>query len=171
MTYSAFDLSLDLEQALRAQKDHYDPVSLAKTAYAIYSDNIPNLDRQVENVLLDLIVMEEGCEFEKPIEWVRSKISELKKRAIAFDKVQLYNCRVCGFMLDCLPWGRFGTTPTEDICPCCGVQFGVMDETPLLARQARQEWLNDGAHWFDLSKKPEHWNLEEQLKMIPEGFK
>lgn len=37
-------------------------------------------------------------------------------------------CHVCGYPLgDYNPWGDDGKTPTYDICPCCGVEWGNED--------------------------------------------
>lgn len=83
----------------------------------------------------------------------------------------LYYCRVCGFKLNYLPWERYNDDPTFELCPCCGVQFGVMDDRPFLAIKAREDWLRDGSGWFDPNQKPRDWQLEEQLKHVPKEFK
>lgn len=36
-----------------------------------------------------------------------------------------HNCRVCGYYIDDLPWGKDGNCPTYEICPCCGDEFGT----------------------------------------------
>jgi hypothetical protein len=79
-------------------------------------------------------------------------------------------CRVCGCRLDFFPWGAYDDAPSFEICPCCGVQFGVMDETPLLASQERQDWLSKGMPWFQEDQKPENWQPEAQLAQIPPEF-
>ena len=33
-------------------------------------------------------------------------------------------CRICGYRLGFEPWGDDEKTPTYEICPCCGVEFG-----------------------------------------------
>lgn len=40
-----------------------------------------------------------------------------------------YYCSICGLPLDFAPWGDDGKTPTYDICPCCGVEWGNEDYT------------------------------------------
>lgn len=35
-----------------------------------------------------------------------------------------FYCRVCGLYLGYQPWGEDGKTPSYEICPCCGVEFG-----------------------------------------------
>ena len=39
-------------------------------------------------------------------------------------------CPICGYPLDNYNlWGDDGKTPTYDICPCCGVEWGNEDYT------------------------------------------
>ena len=76
-------------------------------------------------------------------------------------------CPVCGYPLgNYNPWGDDGKTPTFDICPCCGVEWGNEDYTTESRTEYRNKWLADGAKWFETQKKPVNWNLEEQLKDI-----
>jgi hypothetical protein len=58
----------------------------------------------------------------------------------------------------------------DEICHCCGADFGYDDETLAATRKYREEWINKGAIWFCSDEKPENWSLEEQLKNIPEEF-
>lgn len=55
-------------------------------------------------------------------------------------------------------------TPTYEICPCCGVEWGNEDYTLESRIEYRNKWLAAGAKWFEPQKKPANWNLEEQLK-------
>lgn len=82
-----------------------------------------------------------------------------------------HNCRVCGLYADNLPWGEDGHCPTHEICLCCGVEFGYEDYTLESTKKYRKEWLLGGAIWYDESEKPAIWNLENQLKDIPESYK
>ena len=76
-------------------------------------------------------------------------------------------CPVCGYPLgNYNPWGDDGKTPTFDICPCCGVEWGNEDYTTESRTEYRNKWLADGAKWFEPQKKPVNWNLEKQLKDI-----
>lgn len=78
-----------------------------------------------------------------------------------------YYCPICGLPLgDFAPWGKDDKTPTYDICPCCGVEWGNEDYTLESRTEYRNKWLADGAKWFEPSKKPVNWNVEEQLKNI-----
>lgn len=80
-------------------------------------------------------------------------------------------CRVCGYKSDTPPWGEDGQTPLYDYCPCCGVEHGYQDATPVGARNFREEWIRAGAHWEDESVKPGDWSLEKQLTRVPVEFK
>ena len=76
-------------------------------------------------------------------------------------------CPVCGYPLDSFnPWGDDGKTPTFDICPCCGAEWGNEDYTSESRIEYCNKWLADGAKWFEPQKKPVNWNLKEQLKNI-----
>jgi len=85
-------------------------------------------------------------------------------------EVENYHCRVCGLYYDDLPWGEDGATPIFEICPCCGVEFGYEDRTYETVKMFREKWLLAGSKWFMQKEKPLEWNLEEQLRNIPEEF-
>jgi len=84
--------------------------------------------------------------------------------------IQNHHCRVCGYDNETLPWGEDGTCPTYEYCPCCGVEFGNQDYTIESVKEFRGKWISEGAQWDDLKEKPTNWNLEEQLRNIPEKF-
>jgi len=81
-----------------------------------------------------------------------------------------HNCRVCGLYLYDLPWGEDGNSPTYEICPCCGVEFGNEDYTIESTKKYREKWRNEGSNWFVPREKPEKWDKEEQFKNIPKEF-
>jgi hypothetical protein len=80
------------------------------------------------------------------------------------------NCRVCGYELLAPPWGHDGHSPTWEICPCCGTEFGYEDCTPASARNMREKWILSGKKWFDVSKKPNDWSFDRQQENIPDEF-
>lgn len=80
-------------------------------------------------------------------------------------------CRVCGCLLDEPPWGDDGATPSFEICPCCGVEFGYEDFTLEGARKHRENWLAMGSPWFDAAMRPDDWNLDVQLRSIPAQYR
>ena len=51
-----------------------------------------------------------------------------------------HNCRVCGYYIDDLPWGKEDNCPTYEICPCCGVEFGNEDCTKESTKQYREKF-------------------------------
>lgn len=79
-------------------------------------------------------------------------------------------CRVCGLVQDEPPWGEDGKTATFDICDCCGVEFGYQDSTGESVRRYRQAWLKSGALWRNPKNMPADWDLESQLRAVPEGW-
>ena len=81
------------------------------------------------------------------------------------------NCWVCGLEQNNSPWGEDNSSPTFDICSCCGVEFGYEDITLVATRQYRNEWLGKGAVWFKQQAKPNDWSLEKQLTKIPPEFR
>ena len=83
----------------------------------------------------------------------------------------VFRCRVCGLPLDDPPWGLDGHTPLYEHCPCCGVEFGYQDATPLGAKKFREAWLAAGASWDEPERRPPDWSPLEQLKHVPEEFR
>ena len=81
-----------------------------------------------------------------------------------------HTCRVCGLANEEPPWGPDGRLPTFDICDCCGVEFGYEDNSPASTRAYRQRWLGLGASWFSPKDRPDLWELDAQLRRVPEGF-
>ena len=77
-----------------------------------------------------------------------------------------YYCRVCGLYNEDKPWEQDDNSPTYEICPCCGVEFGYEDYTIESTIEYRKKWIENGAKWFNAKKKPEVWNLEKQLQNI-----
>ena len=82
-----------------------------------------------------------------------------------------YHCSVCGYLMDELPWGANNLTPSYEICPCCGMEFGFEDYRLDLVRTYRQKCIDQGAVWFDKKDRPSNWDLMKQLKNIPPGWK
>ncbi len=83
---------------------------------------------------------------------------------------KINNCPVCGLEQAEPPWGVNGVTPSYQICSCCGIHYGVEDDTYEQVVAYRQKWLANGAVWFDSKVKPDDWELNEQLKGIPEEY-
>lgn len=103
----------------------------------------------------------------------RALKSKRKKIAIVHyaSYINSHECRVCGFYVEDYPWGEDGKSPAYQICPCCGVQFGKEDITLDEIKKYRTAWVNKGGKWYIEAEKPEEWDMEEQMKNIPEKFK
>ena len=86
-------------------------------------------------------------------------------------KSLINNCRVCGFHMMDAPWGEDGQSPTYEICPCCGVEFGNEDYTLESTKLYRKQWLSKNVKWFEHKEKPLDWDLEKQMYNIPKKYK
>ena len=83
-------------------------------------------------------------------------------------------CPVCGYPdLYDEPWTD--GSPSDEICPSCGTQFGYddagMDAAAITGRHAqlRQEWRASGCRWFSSSRlPPASWDPSEQLVVFDE---
>lgn len=80
-------------------------------------------------------------------------------------------CRVCGFWDLDEPWGKTGKDPTFFFCPCCGVEHGYADCTIKAVKVWREKWIAGGAKWDESTRRPDKWDLKEQMKNIPDDFK
>lgn len=85
------------------------------------------------------------------------------------DKIN--NCRVCGYDFEEPTWGENDNSPNYAlICACCSAHVGVDDETHQEVIDYRRQWHEGGSNWLDRRHKPDDWNLEEQLKGIPDKY-
>ena len=85
-------------------------------------------------------------------------------------KSTIHNCRVCGLYIMDPPWGDDGQSPSYEICPCCGVEFGNEDYTLEATRKYRKKWLSQNVKWFESKQKPDDWDLEKQMQGVPEKY-
>jgi hypothetical protein len=81
--------------------------------------------------------------------------------------LELLRCRVCGLVQREPPWGLDGQSPSFNICPCCGVEFGYEDSDPSALASYRSSWLANGATWFRPKERPAGWSLDDQLAEVP----
>lgn len=89
-----------------------------------------------------------------------------KDKSLVHKPAQNGFCKVCGYKLNYQPWGEDGKTPSFDICPCCGVEFGNEDYTEESLKDYRAKWISEGAQWFDPKLQPRNWSLQEQLSNV-----
>lgn len=83
--------------------------------------------------------------------------------------MEKYICAVCGYdQLDEPQWK--GDAPSYEICPCCFFQAGFDDDGasyPVTVEEYRKNWLRHKGTWANfLTRRPENWDLREQLKNI-----
>ena len=74
-------------------------------------------------------------------------------------------CPICGFAglkeplePDPQQWRTF------EICPCCGWEFGY--DNPNRMADYRIQWIEGGGQWFSPDKRPQNWNMTQQLLNI-----
>jgi hypothetical protein len=81
-------------------------------------------------------------------------------------------CPVCGFDdLREAPWANgYGS---QEICPCCGIQFGYEDcaggdptRRAALYVKRRAEWKASGMKWYSKRRPPEGWDPVRQLRRV-----
>lgn len=76
-------------------------------------------------------------------------------------------CRICGYFYEYPIRGVDGQSPSYEICPCCGCEFGVDDYTIDSVRAYRSRWIIEkSASWFDEKRKPAGWDFFTQLSHI-----
>jgi hypothetical protein len=81
-------------------------------------------------------------------------------------------CPVCGYAALFEPaW--VGDSPSDEICPCCGTQFGYDDAADdALARtnrhaRLRTAWVANGCPWYSKSRTaPSEWDPQQQLAAL-----
>lgn len=83
-------------------------------------------------------------------------------------------CPVCGLKLGFLPW--IGERPSDEICPCCYIQFGYdeatggdSDERRADYLRWREQWVAAGMPWKSEGRNPPPaWDPASQLKRVQE---
>lgn len=83
-------------------------------------------------------------------------------------------CPACGFGLDFPPW--VGDSPSDEMCPCCWIQFGyddhvtgagAADRRAATYQRWREEWKKAGTPWRGKGRAPPAgWNPVEQLRRV-----
>lgn len=81
-----------------------------------------------------------------------------------------YQCPVCGYVgLQEAPVSPEGT-PSFEICPSCGFEFGVTDgDEGFSYRQWREQWITKGCKWWsEHQEPPPGWDPVLQLASLIE---
>ena len=81
-------------------------------------------------------------------------------------------CPVCGYDLGAPAWDE--VSPSDEICPCCGIQYGYDDAAGgdmELRRKVhdtwRSKWVARGMPWSSVGQAPpEGWDPKEQLRRV-----
>ncbi|MFJ2770283.1 hypothetical protein [Streptomyces sp. NPDC087300] len=79
-------------------------------------------------------------------------------------------CRVCGLDVGEVRFDEHGLALFV-ICECCGTESGVSDGIVAQARRVRGHWLDAGSTWFEPKARPAEWELQQQLRNIPPGWR
>jgi hypothetical protein len=87
---------------------------------------------------------------------------------------ELYVCPVCGYdRLEDPPWDN--ESPSDDICPSCGTQFGYHDATggdaayrQVRHRELRERWIARGMPWHSrgVMDPPDGWDPRQQVAAV-----
>ncbi|WP_143230744.1 DUF2087 domain-containing protein [Actinosynnema sp. ALI-1.44] len=79
-----------------------------------------------------------------------------------------YTCRVCGFHYESPTWD--GGTGSQDICLCCGTQFGYADTTLDGVWEVRAKWAAAGHPWSHPEYRPPDWEPGAQFVQVPDRW-
>jgi hypothetical protein len=81
-------------------------------------------------------------------------------------------CPACGYDLGFQAWT--GDSASDEICPCCSIQFGYDDcaggdlnKRADAYRQWREGWIAAGCPWRSKGMKaPDDWDPRDQLSRL-----
>src|ERR1700730_14788916 len=78
-----------------------------------------------------------------------------------------YDCPVCGYPDLTEPTRSHGGGSYE-ICPSCGFQFGVSDDSDGISYdECRESWIDQGMPWNSKGiKPPMNWSPQHQLARV-----
>jgi len=85
-------------------------------------------------------------------------------------------CPVCGYDLGFPPWE--GDFPSDEICPCCAIQYGYDDmaggdinKRNMIYNERRNLWIKEGMLWKSIgTKQPDNWDPAKQIKNLKKNF-
>ena len=78
-----------------------------------------------------------------------------------------YKCPVCHYDGLYTPAYTEKGNPSDEICPCCGFQFGLDDypNKEECQEKWRKKWIEDGSKWW-ADECPVDWNPQKQLESL-----
>lgn len=117
--------------------------------------------------------IKKGCPFwyspDCPENWDVEE--QLKEIGVTYKKSNVIknSCPVCAFngLFEPAYDEEYGY-PSDEICPCCGFQFGL-DDYPNKNKgiqKWRENWIRKGSLWYSKSRIQPNWNLTEQLILL-----
>jgi hypothetical protein len=79
-----------------------------------------------------------------------------------------YRCPVCGYLGLEEPPRTEESGASYEICPSCGFEFGVTDDSRGISyEQRRAEWVAGGMKWWSRSRRPPpDWDPRRQLREL-----
>lgn len=97
------------------------------------------------------------------------------EKTASLDNFVKHFCPICGFYLGFQAWNEDGS-PSEEICPCCGIQYGYSDaaggdieKRKQLYLDKREEWIRGGYKWGSSNLPRKNWDGEKQLDYYLNG--
>src|SRR6266508_1459623 len=86
-----------------------------------------------------------------------------------------FSCPACGYPgLTEAPWRD--RSPSDEICACCGIQFGYDDVVegrpelrPAFYRDWGLKWRLDGMKWWSANPPPDDWDADTQFRSITQA--
>ncbi len=79
-----------------------------------------------------------------------------------------YQCPICGWPELVEPPRAKDGSPSFEICPCCGFEFGFDDDDQRITyAQWRTRWIAEGMVWWSFSRPPpKEWSPAEQVSKL-----
>jgi predicted RNA-binding Zn-ribbon protein involved in translation (DUF1610 family) len=152
--------AVPIDQIATALKTHLDACAEAGVDGVVLSD-VRTLQSELEYA--SAVWQETGNDDRRQLESAAAYAAARQMRVVLSDFVATFDCPVCGYPgLPDEPW-RVGVeydSPSEDICPSCGTQFGyddiADDRAERLAnhRELRRKWIEAGRPWKHPGSEP-----------------
>ncbi len=143
--------------------DEYDSEVAAITAFLIHHHEDCRKSPRLLAVDIDRVWKEN---FSGECSDAQNIADELVK-GFSIEKLTTCSCPACGF--PDLDEPAFSTNGggSDEICPCCGAQFGYsLSDQQVAVATWRERWISEGKRWRGSEPPPKGWNPDEQLKNL-----